>query len=228
MYDHRDFEVAQEFGQGHDNSYNFSVYGNLNTDNLYVSAAGAYSVFNTHTSRDVATSSATGAYEESFTAHGFGGRVEAGLHLPFAGLDVTPFVAALADSISMPAHTETTQSGTSTFAIESAKHSFNRIRSELGVGINNIPLDLSGAPLFLSGRVGWAHEFGGHDQIPMAFAAFPAQTFTIQGPRPGDAGFLSAGIIMPIGPGFTLVANAEGDAGDTLNYSGSLQLRFVF
>lgn len=228
LYDYRDFDVAQGFGKGHNNGYDFSIYGNTNSGDIYVTAAAAYSLLDVHSERDISITGTSANYDESYMAHAFGGRVEAGFHFPFGGPDVTPFIAVLADSVSIPAQTETTVSGTSKFAIQSPSHSFTRIRSELGVGINNIALDSFGLPLLLNGRVGWAHEFEGSDSIPMAFAAFPAQTFTITGPRLGDAAFMSAGVITPVGPGLTLGANIEADAGNAFNYGGNLQLRFLF
>ena len=102
-----------------------------------------------------------------------GKQIGTGLHYPFGGTDVTPFAAVVTDSISAPAHTEATVSSTTAFAVQLEKQSFDRIRSELGIGISNVALDSAAGPLLLSGRIGWAHEFEGHDAIPMAFAAFP-------------------------------------------------------
>src|SRR5438874_5106211 len=144
LYDYRTFEVAPVYGDGHDNGYNFAVYGTTAFDGLYLSAAGGYSIFSVTTGRDISFTGASGSYHENYTAHGYGGRVEAGIHLPFAPFDVTPFVAVLADMISMPAHTESTVSGSTTFAMQSPQHSFNRIRSELGIGLNNIPFQAGG------------------------------------------------------------------------------------
>jgi outer membrane autotransporter protein len=218
-FDHRDFSIAQSFGGGHDSGYQFALYGETEVDAFYLAAAGDYSIYDFRTSRSVSLAAASGNYLASYTGHGFGGRVEAGLHAPFADLDATPFAALLADSISMPAYSETTQSGSATFAMQSPSHSFNRVRSELGLGVS------AGGPVLLHARAGWAHEFAKADSIPFAFEAFPGQSFTVSGTRLKDSGFVSAGLMMQVAPGVTLGGSIEGDFGPMTGYGGSAALR---
>jgi outer membrane autotransporter protein len=149
--------------------------------------------------------------------------MEAGLSDGLAMLHATPFAALVVDSISMPQYSETTVSGSTVMALQSMETSFDRLRGELGLGWNNITGD--GSNVIWNGRVGWAHEFNSADKIPLAFAAFPSQPFTITGARLKDVGFVSAGLMVPLAPGVALSGNVEGDFGSTDSYGGRLQLR---
>jgi uncharacterized protein with beta-barrel porin domain len=223
-YEHRNFSIDRNFGGGQDNGYQFAIYGRVEADALYLTAAGAYSIFDTRTTRTISSSAVSGSYRADFTAHGIGGRMEAGLSDGLAMLHATPFAALVVDSISMPQYSEATVSGSTTLALRSAETSFDRLRSELGLGWSNIALDDSGSVMW-NGRAGWAHEFNSADKIPLAFAAFPSQPFTITGARLKDAAFISAGLMAPLAPGVALSGNVEGDFGSTSSYGGRLQLR---
>ena len=224
-WDHRNFSIDRNFGSGQDNGYQFAIYGRVNADALYLTAAGAYSIFDTRTMRTISSTAVSGSYRADFTAHGIGGRMEAGLSDGLAMIHATPFAALVVDSISMPQYSETTVSGSTVLALRSAETSFDRLRSELGLGWNNIALDDQGSVMW-NGRAGWAHEFNSADKIPLAFVAFPGQPFTITGARLKDAAFISAGVMAPLAPGLALSGNIEGDFGATDSYGGRLQLRY--
>jgi uncharacterized protein with beta-barrel porin domain len=223
-WDHRNFSIDRSFGSGQDNGYQFAIYGRVEADALYLTAAGTYSIFDTRTMRTLSGTAVSGSYRADFTAHGAGGRMEAGLSDGLAMIHATPFAALVVDSIWMPQYGETTISGSTVLALRSAETSFDRLRSELGLGWNNIALDEGG--VMWSGRAGWAHEFNSADKIPLAFAAFPSQAFTITGARLKDAAFISAGVMAPVAPGLALSGNIEGDFGATDSYGGYLQLRY--
>jgi len=222
-YEHRNFSIDQNFGGGQDNGYQFAIYGRVDADALYLTAAGAYSIFDMRTTRMISSTAAAGSYRADFTGHGIGGRIEAGLSDGLEMLRATPFAALVVDSISMPQYSEATVSGSTVLALQSMETSFDRLRSELGLGWNNIASD--GSSVIWSGRIGWAHEFNSADKIPLAFAAFPGQPFTITGARLKDTGFVSAGLMAPLAPGLALSGNVEGDFGSTSSYGGRLQLR---
>jgi uncharacterized protein with beta-barrel porin domain len=224
-WDHRNFSIDRSFGSGQDNGYQFAIYGRVNADALYLTAAGAYSILDTRTMRAISSTAVSGSYRADFTAHGIGGRMEAGLSEGLAMIHATPFAALVVDSISMPPYSEATVSGSTVLALRSAETSFDRLRSELGLGWSNIALDDKGSVMW-NGRVGWAHEFNSADKIPLAFAAFPSQSFTITGARLKDAAFISAGVMAPLAPGLALSGNIEGDFGATDSYGGYLQLRY--
>jgi len=222
-YEHRNFSIEQNFGGGQDNGYQFALYGRVEADALYLTAAGAYSIFDTRTTRTLSSTGVSGSYRANFTGHGIGGRMEAGLSDGLAMLHATPFAALVVDSISMPQYSEATVSGSTVLALQSMETSFDRLRSELGLGWNNIESD--GSSVIWSGRIGWAHEFNSADKIPLAFAAFPSQAFTITGARLKDTGFVSAGLMAPLAPGLALSGSVGGDFGSTSSYGGRLQLR---
>jgi uncharacterized protein with beta-barrel porin domain len=224
-WDHRNFSIDRNFGSGQDNGYQFAIYGRVEADALYLTAAGAYSIFDARTMRTISSTAVSGSYRADFTAHGIGGRMEAGLSDGLAMIHATPFAALVVDSISMPQYSEATVSGSTVLALRSAETSFDRLRSELGLGWSNIALDDSGGVMW-NGRVGWAHEFNSADKIPLAFNAFPGQPFTITGARLKDAAFISAGVMAPLAPGLALSGNIEGDFGATDSYGGRLQLRY--
>ena len=224
-YDHRSFSMEQNFGGGHDNGYQFALYGRVDLDALYLTAAGAYSVLDVRTSRTISTSTSSGSYRADFRGDGIGGRIEAGLSDGLVMLHATPFVALVVDSISMPQFSETTLSGSTTLALQSMEQSFDRLRSEVGLGWNNLSAGGSNGVIW-NGRIGWAHEFADADKIPLAFKAFPGQAFTLTGARLKDSGFVSAGLMAPLAPGLGLNGNIEGDFGSTTSYGGRLQLRY--
>src|SRR3954470_268942 len=225
-YEHRNFSMEQNFGGGQDNGYQFALYGRVDMDALYLTAAGAYSIFDTRTSRTISSSAASGSYRADFTGHGIGGRMEAGLSDGLAMLHATPFAALVVDSISMPQYAESTVSGSTILALQSMEQSFDRLRSELGLGWNNIAGGGESSVIW-NGRIGWAHEFSDADKIPLAFRAFPGQAFTITGTRLKDTAFVSAGLIAPLAAGIALSENVEGDFGSTSSYGGRLQIRYA-
>jgi len=225
-WDHRNFSIDRNFGSGQDNGYQFAIYGRVDADALYLTAAGAYSIFDSRTVRTISSTAVSGSYRADFTAHGIGGRMEAGLSDGLAVLRATPFAALVVDSISMPQYGEATVSGSTVMALQSMETSFDRLRSELGLGWNNIAAG-DGSGVIWNGRIGWAHEFNSADKIPLAFRAFPSQAFTITGARLKDAGFISAGLMAPLAPGLALSGNIEGDFGSTDSYGGRLQLRYA-
>ena len=129
--EHRDFKIPQSFGSGRDNNYHFALYNKTELEAFYLTAAVDYSVYDIRSSRSLSFTGASGSYQAGYTGHGFAGRAEAGINSLLYGL--TPFVAVLADTISMPAYSERVQSGSATFAIQSPSHAFDRVRSELGL-----------------------------------------------------------------------------------------------
>ena len=126
------------FWHRQDNGYQFAIYGRVDADALYLTAAGAYSIFDSRTVRTISSTAVSGSYRADFTAHRIGGRMEAGLSDGLAVLRATPFAALVVDSISMPQYGEATVSGSTVMALQSMETSFDRLRSELGLGWNNI------------------------------------------------------------------------------------------
>ena len=87
------------------------------------------------------------------------------------------------------------------------------------------------APLMISGRVGWAQEFGDTERTASVFfdGTPSAATFTVTGaPVPGNAVVFGAGLALAA-PGFELFARYDGATGDGGSvHGGSAGLRFVF
>jgi uncharacterized protein with beta-barrel porin domain len=169
---------------------------------------------------------ASGSYNTAFNGHGFAGRAEIGFHLPVPGLTV--FGAVVADSITMPAYSEHVVSGSAILAVQSQSHDFRRTRSELGLDLGTTAGLIAG-PLEAHIRAGWGHEYDG-ETIPIAFQAFPEQGFVLAGAKLRDTGFVSGGLALPIMPGVTVGANAEGifGSGSTTGYGGNAEFRVIW
>jgi outer membrane autotransporter protein len=224
-YEHRNFSVEQNSGNGHANSYTFGLYGRVQTDRLYLAAGAAYAVSNVRTARSVSTPPASGSYQSDFTTNSVGLRLEGGFTDGLAVVHATPFAAMVVDSVWMPQYGETTVTGSTAMALATKNHSFGRARSELGLAWNNIGGNESG--LIWNGRAGWAHEFATADKVPLAFASFAGPSFTVTGARLKDTGFVSAGVMAPLAPGLALSGNIEGDFGSASSVGGHLQLRYA-
>jgi outer membrane autotransporter protein len=224
--DRRDFKIPAFSGSGSDNGYHYALYGRIDFDPLYFQAAGAYSIYHIHTARTVSYTGASGSYNTAFNAHGFAGRAEVGFYLPVPGL--TAFGAVVADSMTMPAYAERVVSGSAVLAVQSPSHDFPRTRSELGLDLGTAA-GVIGGPLQAHIRAGWAHEYDG-ETIPIAFQAFPEQGFVLAGAKMRDTGFVSGGVALPIMPGVSVGANAEGifGSGSTTGYSGNAEFRVIW
>jgi subtilase-type serine protease len=87
------------------------------------------------------------------------------------------------------------------------------------------------APLKLTGRLGWAHEFGDTARTANAFFdGTPSEaTFTVVGASvPRDAAVYGAGLTLAT-PSFNLFVRYDGATGDGSNVQGgSAGLRFTF
>jgi outer membrane autotransporter protein len=134
----------------------------------------------------------------------------------------------VADSVTMPAYTEHVVSGSAILAVQSPSHDFRRTRSELGLDLGTTA-DVIQGELQAHIRAGWGHEYDG-ETIPIAFQGFPEQGFILAGAKLRDTGFVSGGVALPIMPGISVGANAEGifGSGSTTGYSGNAEFRVIW
>ena len=107
------------------------------------------------------------------TADVMAAHVEAGYQLG----RLTPFASLRARSVSTPDYSETTLSGSSTYALGYEAHTDTFVRSELGVEMQVVDR----ADLAVAVRGSWAHEFSSNESGTSFFQAVPDVAFPVSG-----------------------------------------------
>ena len=141
---------------------------------------------------------------------------------------VTPFASLQGVVFDQDAFTETGAGAINLHVQdESTSSAYGVLGTELAYAL---PAVLA-APLVVSGRVGWAQEFGDTERTASAFfdGTPSAATFTVTGAAmPQNAVVFGAGLALAA-PGFELFARYDGAEGDGASvHGGSAGLRFVF
>jgi len=79
-------------------------------------------------------------------------------------------------------------------------------------------------------RAAWARYLLRDQMTGVGFASLPNAGFTVRGARPdANSALLSAGVEMPISPGFTFGARVDGEfSGNMAQVSGMVRLRYSF
>jgi outer membrane autotransporter protein len=140
----------------------------------------------------------------------------------------TPFASLQGVVFGQDSFTET---GAGAINLHVQDESVNSAYGVLGTELAYALPAVFAAPLVISGRVGWAQEFGDTERTASAFfdGTPSAATFTVTGAAvPGNAVVFGAGLALAA-PGFDLFARYDGATGDDASvHGGSAGLRFVF
>jgi autotransporter-associated beta strand protein len=200
-------------GSGDSDDLMFGLYGRADAGAAYVAASFGFGWHQIKTLR-VITVSGTDVLQGKQNADDFGGRIEAGWHLPLDDTyTVTPYGAFAGSSFESPAYTETALSGASTFALSYGAQTTTLGRSELGAHLDR-SYALEQGTLMAGLRAAWAHQL---DDLPFTQASFiglPGAAFQVAGVRPApDNALLGLDLEVQNASGLFFGLHGEGQFG---------------
>jgi outer membrane autotransporter protein len=173
-------------GRGWSDSVSVTAYGSFTQGGFYTDALAGYAYSNNQMQRQIVISGLQPRTANGSTgANQFLGQVETGYKLGVyapALATLTPFGRFQTSSVTQNAFSEW---GANSLSLNVAQQTTNSLRTTIGA-------DLAGAiglgdtrTLELALRLGWQHEFAGTGRpITAAFAAAPANAFTVYGATP--------------------------------------------
>ena len=185
------FRSANATGNSSDRM--IGLYARTDHGPFYVAAALGYGWHRIKTQRLI-TISGTDLLQGQQDAEDYGGRLEAGWHVPLeADVTLSPYAAIAGERFENPAYDETALSGASTFALSYAAHASTQARSELGLHLGRSFPTGSGA-LTAEVHAAWAHQFDGQPFAQARFTGLAGSGFQVVGVRTaGDSALLGAG-----------------------------------
>ena len=214
------YSVANGLGHGSSDLFQAGAFSRHNFGPAYVSAALAYGWHDVTTNRTVALAGID-TLQARFRAETFSGRFEAGYRYANPIVALTPYVAAQAISVRLPAYAEQVLAGAGTFALNYAGQTTTATRTELGLRTDK-SFAMQDGVLTLRGRAAWAHDYNNDRAITALFQTLPGASFVVNGARPKpDAALVSAGAEMKWLSGFSLAGTFEGEfSGNYQSYAG--------
>ncbi len=225
------FSLSDGLGGGRADLFQAGLYGRHTMGAAYLSASLSYGWQDVTTDRTV-TVSGSDRLTANYKASTFAARAEAGWRFapwPAFGVGVTPYAAAQVTSIHLPSYSETSTSGSGTFALSYSAQTTTNVRSELGARVDKLFMRDDG--LFtLHGRLAWAHDSNTDRPVTAAFQTLPGSSFTVNGAQPAaDAALVSAGAEMKWWNGFSLAGTFEGEFSNTTQtYAGKGTVRYAW
>lgn len=217
------FELSDGFGSGASNSVFVALHGRTSSERAYVEGALAYGHGNITTDRTV-TIAGTDRFIGATTAQNFAAHIEAGVHMGI----FTPFAGLRAQSFRTAAYSETTASGSSSYALQHDAHTTTSIRSQLGVEMQ-WSSDTAGQRNTAFGvRAAWVRELATNEPSTSSFINVPGLSFPVTGAtRDRDSLLLSASATLTDRNGFFITAAADAEyARNARDYGGSLTLGY--
>ncbi|WP_203076779.1 autotransporter outer membrane beta-barrel domain-containing protein [Falsiroseomonas ponticola] len=205
------------------------LYGLARLGALQLSAAGAFGLMETDTTRTVQALGQRLAGEAD--AKVWSGRLQARYDVVREGpLSLGPFAAVQATRVSTDSYTERAVTGGASAGLRVAGGSNDVARTELGVAMDVLGGRVAGASIRGTARLGWAHYLARDAAATVGFSSLPGTSFQVQGARPDpDAILVGAGIDAQLTPRLSLGARFEGEfARETRIAGGTLQLRYSF
>ena len=216
------FNLDNSLGSGHSAMMQAAAYGRIDSDRAYVSAATAYALHDMHTNRTV-TLLGTDEFAAQFWTQDVAGQIEAGYHLGW----LTPYAGARVQYIATPGYSETTTSGTSTYALDYAAHAVLTARTEIGARAEWTN-EFDSATLRLHAKAAWAHTFATDRSITANLQSLPGATFQIQGANPAaDAFLIGLGTDLELQTGLVIGVSLDSSlSGSAQSYSGNAHLGY--
>jgi outer membrane autotransporter protein len=167
----------------------------------------------------------------SYTASGYGGRLEAGYgYAALPLLVISPYAAVRVQYFHTPNYSEIDISGGGMGVSYNAEN-VTDTRSELGARFDNTQVFSSGALLELNLRVAWAHDWVSNPAATGVYEAAPLLGFSISGvPLPTDSALTTVKAeLRNIGSQWSLVAQFDGQFASSFHmYAGTTGLRYAW
>ena len=225
-FGHTGSSIADLMSNSKANVTQGGAYGATRFDSLYLSAAFSYSSYDVKTARTLILGG-TNRYAASFTASGYGGRVELGDQMWQSGTStVSPYVSVNVQTFDAPAYSEATLAGSSAFATTTAAQTSTDVASELGFKIDTSTGTSNSTVLHAT--LAWAHDFTPSRHSTIAFSSFAGSSFIVNGaPEPADAALVGIGLNTRLFHGLSLGLLIDGKfAGDGTSIGGSAALSY--
>ena len=171
-----------------------------------------------------------GTLGANFSAQGYGGRLEAGYHIPLSTVTFTPYAALQPQAFSSPAFSEFASAGTSTFGLSYDGETDTDVRGELGSWANTTLRFESGQALSLFGRLAYAHDWQNNPSLSANFLTLPAASFVVQGTKPAsDLALTTVGATLDLSHGWSVTGKFDGEFGrGSQSYAGTGRLTYAW
>jgi len=211
-YDDLSWHLAQSLGHGHATALQGGLYASLLFGETYVGATGSFGTYDVNTNRTVSFSGPN-SYAAKFTASDSAAHLEFGQRFG-GGLGwFMPYIDGSIEELHTPAYSETTTSGSSSFALSFGKQAHTDVTAEVGAEYDANFGDPRQDPTILHARLGWLHDFAAGISDTATFEGFAGATFTVRGSPPSkDAAHALVGIEQDYGS-LALTFNANGLVG---------------
>ncbi len=222
------WSLAAGLGGGRSDALQAGAYGVTRDGPAYLAAALAYGGHWLTTDRFASAGGVTDHLTAGFTAHSLGARLETGWRLGSPSAGVTPYAAAQAQNVWLPAYAETSAAG-GPFALSFNARNATATRGELGARIDRA-IALDDALLILRARAAWAHDWTSDPSLQATFQSLPGASFVVAGAAPArDAALLSAGSELRLVNRVALIGRFESElAARSATYSGTGTLRYAW
>jgi len=195
-----DFDLAGDYGSGDSDALQASLYGRHDFGAAYLASALAYSWNDVSTARFL-TVGGNERFTADFHAYDIAARAETGYRFALpetawmpGSAGITPFAGLQVQSFHTPSYGETSDSGSSDFALDYDARTTTSVYTELGVKLDSsVALD-GGSALNFSGKVAWAHDSNADSLAEASFQSIADSGFVVQGAdMAADSLLLSAG-----------------------------------
>lgn len=227
-YSRSAFAVSGVSGSGNLDSYSIGSYAGYASGNVYIDAALGYSYNQTGVSRSIAFPGLARAASANFNNDSLLSTVEVGYNFQLSDrLRTTPFASF--QSIVVFARRFSEQ-GAGAVSLNVGGRTAATAMSALGAELSyDLPLGWS-APLTLSGRAGWAHDFADvNRKVMQNFQGALRTDFWVEGARwPRNAAAVGAKLTLPVAQAdlFIRYDGLFSNNADIFSATGGVSVRF--
>lgn len=213
---------------GTNEAVSLAAYASYSPGAWYVDGALGYAHYWGNLSRTIAFPGILRTAHGSPTANQFLGSVESGLGFALSPrLSLTPFARAEVTAATRNAFTE---AGAGAINLTATAQNTTGVRSILGVELSSAVAIAPSQDLWLSLRVGWAHDYADlSGKLTASFVGKPDTSFTVLGPAPDrNAATIGANANLPLKVGQAFV-NYDGNLSQSYSaHALMLGLKLVF
>ena len=220
-------------GGGSSDAFMAGIYGKHTYGPGYVSGAVTYTNYWMRTDRPAVLGSPD-QLRADFNAESWGGRLEAGYHVPGDWMMVqwTPYGAIQGQSFHTPGYGEVAVVGSNGLALNFAARTATAIRGEVGLRTDKVIAIDRGSQFNLFSKVAYAHDEVSDPNLTANFTVLGAggTPFTVFGARPSrDLALTTAGAEWRLANGISLLTKFDGEFGErSQTYSGTGRIRYTW
>lgn len=221
--------VDNGLGSGRADAFQAGAYAAVRSGGFYLSGALAYTQQWAQTDRTV-TIGAVENLRADFDPRSIGARIEGGYRFGTPQFGVTPYGAAQAQWIHLPAYAEQTLFGPGVFALSYGSQNVTARRTELGARFDGVMAQNATARLVMRARAAWVHDFGSNPRATATFQTLPGASFTVDGAAaPPNAALVSAGTELQMLNGWSLGTRFDAElSSGAYTYAGSGTVRYTW